>query len=122
MPINWLSAADRERLVRFPSSLPETDLLSFFTLTKEDRRFVKRHYGAGGQLGSALQTCALRFLGFIPGDLGSAPEAAVEFLAHQLEMPSESLAEYGKRRHTRNDHAGEIERYLGFRSPDEAEW
>jgi Domain of unknown function (DUF4158) len=122
MPINWLTAADRDRLARFPSRIPETDLISFFTLTKEDRRFVKRHYGAGGQLGIALQLCALRFLGFIPGELDSAPEAAVEFLAHQLDVPSESLAEYGRRRHTRNDHAGEIESYLGFRSAGAAAW
>jgi hypothetical protein len=100
--------------------MSETDLISFFTLTKEDRRFVKRHYGASGQLGVALQLCALRFLGFIPEDLESAPEAAIEFLTRQLEIPIEALDDYGKR--TRSDHAGEIERYLGFRHADAGEW
>jgi Domain of unknown function (DUF4158) len=112
MPVYWLTAADRDRLLRFPQNMSETDLISFFTLTKEDQRFVKRHYGAG-QLGVALQLCALRFLGFIPEDLESAPEAAIEFLTRQLEIPIETLDDYGKRKRTRSDHAGEIERYLG---------
>jgi Domain of unknown function (DUF4158) len=83
---------------------------------------VKRHYGASGQLGVALQLCALRFLGFIPEDLESAPEAAIEFLTRQFEIPIEALDDYGKRKRTRRDHAGEIERYLGFRHTDAEEW
>jgi Domain of unknown function (DUF4158) len=122
MPVNWLTAADRDRLLRFPGSISETDLISFFTLTTEDRRFVKRHYGASGQLGIALQLCALRFLGFIPDDLESAPEAALDFLARQLEIPIETLDDYSKRNRTRSDHAGEIERYLGFRQANAEEW
>jgi hypothetical protein len=109
MPVNWLTAADRDQLLRFPPSISETDLISFFTLTKEDRRFVKRHYGASGQLGVALQLCALRFLGFIPDDLESAPEMAISFLARQLEIPIEALADYGGRNRTRSDHTGEME-------------
>jgi Domain of unknown function (DUF4158) len=49
MPANWLTDADRARLVRFPARIPEADLISFFTLTTEDLRFVKRHYGAAGR-------------------------------------------------------------------------
>jgi hypothetical protein len=97
MPVNWLTAADRDRLLRFPQNISETDLISFFTLTKEDRCFVKRHYGASGQLGVALQLCALRFLGFIPDDLESAPEAAIAFLARQIEIQIEALDDYGER-------------------------
>lgn len=115
MPVNWLTAADRDRLLRFPQNMSESDLISFFTLTKEDRRFVRRHYGASGQLGVALQLCALLFLGSIHDDLESAPEAAIEFLARQIEIPIEALDDYRKHKRTRSDHAGEIERYLGFR-------
>jgi len=103
-------------------SISETVLISFFTLTKEDRRFVKRHYGASGQLDVALQLCALRFLGFIPDALESAPEAAISFLARQLEIPIEALADYAGLNRTRSDHAGEIERYLGFRQANAEEW
>jgi hypothetical protein len=76
-------------LFRFLLCISETYLISFFTLRKEDRRFVKRHYGAIGQLGVALQLYALRFLGFIPDALESAPEAEISFLARQLEIPIE---------------------------------
>jgi hypothetical protein len=122
MPVNWLTAVDHDRLLRFPQNISETDLISFFTLTKEDRRFVERHYGASGQLGVALQLCALRFLGFIPDDLEGAPEAVISFLARQLDIPIETLADYGRRKRTRSDHTGEIERYLGFRRANAEEW
>src|SRR5882724_1306066 len=66
MPIDFLTAAERERLNRFPEPIPDDDLRVFFTLSDEDQLEVGKQRGAHNQLGFALQLCALRYLGFAP--------------------------------------------------------
>ena len=84
MPIDFLTAAERERLNRFPDPIPDEELRVFFTLSDRDTQEVCKQRGASNQLGFALQLCALRYLGFAPNDLGTAPDAAVTFVAQQL--------------------------------------
>lgn len=52
MPVNWLTDADRARLDRFPASISEADLISFFTLWR--RRTT-------GRSASTLRTAFSRF-------------------------------------------------------------
>ena len=73
MPIDFLTVTERERLNRFPESIPDEDLRVFFTLSDRDTQEVHKQRGAANQLGFALQLCALRYLGFAPDDLRSSP-------------------------------------------------
>ena len=84
MPIEFLTAAERERLNRFPETIPDEDLRVFFTLSDRDIQEVRKQRGATNQLGFALQLCALRYLGFAPDDVGLTPAEAVTFVAQQL--------------------------------------
>ena len=70
MPIDFLTAAERERLNRFPEWISDEDLRVFFTLSERDMQEVHKQRGAPNQLGFALQLCALRYLGFAPDDWG----------------------------------------------------
>jgi TnpA family transposase len=114
MPIDFLTAAERERLNRFPEPMPDEDLRVFFTLSDRDIQEVRKQRGAPNQLGFALQLCALRYLGFAPDDLGATPEAAVAFVAQQLGVPPAAIAVYGSRLHTRTTHLQQVQAYLGF--------
>ena len=67
------------------------------------------------RLGYALQLCALRFMGFVPDDLSSAPPEAVAFVAQQLAVEPDVLAAYGARAHTRQDHLHAVQTHLGYR-------
>jgi TnpA family transposase len=122
MAVNWLSAVERARLVQFPENISETDLIRFFTLTKQDLRFIRKYYGATGRLGVAMQLCSLRFLGFIPEDLHKAPKQVIEFIAGQFGVSAKSLKRYGSRNRTRSVHTREVEKYLGFRPIDSPRW
>ena len=114
MPIDFLTAAERERLNCFPEPIPDEDLRVFFTLSDQDIAEVRKQRGAPNQLGFALQLCALRYLGFAPDDLGTAPDAAVTFVAQQLGVSPAAIAAYGGRIHTRTTHLQQVQAYLGF--------
>jgi Domain of unknown function (DUF4158) len=115
MPIGFLTAADRARLNRFPEQIPHEDLSAFFLLSEADHETINRHREAHTRLGFALQLCALRYLGFAPDDLQTAPPVAVEYVAQQLSVAPQALAAYGARRPTRTTDFQQAQTYLHFR-------
>src|SRR5262249_59097830 len=81
VPTGFLPAAERERLASFPAQITRGDLLTDFTLSRADRRQIPRTASAANRLGFALQLGALRYLGFSPDDLSTAPEAGFRLRA-----------------------------------------
>ncbi len=114
VPPAVLTDGERQRLARFPTEISADDLTRHFILSPRDLEFVATHRGDHNRLGVALQLCALRFLGFVPDDLATAPLPAVAMVARQLHAASASLAAYGDRPHTRTDHLAEVMAHLGF--------
>ena len=115
MPIGFLTAAERDRLNRFPAQIPDDDLFAFFQLSEADHTAINQQREDHTRLGFALQLCALRYLGFAPDDLRTAPREAVVYVARQLRLPAEALAAYGRRIPTRTMHLQQVQAYLGFR-------
>ena len=62
----FISLSDREHPNRFPSDIPEDDLISFFTLSVIDKGLVLNRRGDHNRLGFAVQLCTLRYLGYCP--------------------------------------------------------
>ena len=122
MPIGFLTEAERERLSRFPDEIPYDDLSAYFTLSDNDIQEIQRQRGDHNRLGFTLQLCALRYLGFAPNDMSTAPPAAVHFIARQLDLAPEVLQIYGQRIHTRTDHLLQVQVYLGFRKATSLTW
>jgi len=118
MPGSFLSEADRERLRNFPRHIPSDDLITYFTLSPTDMAWVQRHRGDHNRLGTALQLCAIRYLGFCPDDLSRAPAKSLGYLSDQLKIPMTALDAYGVRVHTRTDHFLEAAAYLNFRNAE----
>jgi hypothetical protein len=94
MPVQILSDAEREAWSRFPERIEEDALGAFFTLRAGESEAIRRLYGDQNRLAVALQVCVLRWLGFIPDDLWSAPGRAVSYLAEQLDVTAEVLTDY----------------------------
>ena len=115
MPGRVFTEQERKRLDAFPAEIAESDLIRYFTLSGSDLEFVRRQRGDYNRLGFAFQLCALRYLGFAPDDLTTAPATAITFLADQLEVSPAVLHSYGARSQTRTDHLQQIQLYLGFR-------
>jgi TnpA family transposase len=121
MPGQFLSSAERERLERFPAEVSPADLIAFFTLSPSDLAQVPVRAAPYNRLGFALQLCALRYLGFSPDDLTTAPVDVLQHLAKQVMASPDSVPEYGRRPQTRTDHLQAIIPYLGFRKATPAD-
>ena len=121
MPVQFLSDAQRESLSRFPGEIPPDDVVTFFTLSESDKDQIPKTSSNYNRLGFALGLCALRYLGFCPDDLTTAPTEVIEYLAYQLGVGSDDINLYGKRYHTRTDHLQKIQHYLEFRKAGSAE-
>ena len=115
MPGSFLNDTERERLRGFPAEIPSEDLIGYFTLSERDLLLIRGQRRAHNRLGFALQVCALRYLGFVPAKLHSAPPAAVGHLAEQLGVAPRCLAQYGERSQTRTSHLQGVLVHLGFR-------
>ena len=116
MSSSFLSASEQARLNRFPEQISHEDLITFFTLSDKDTTVVAKQRGSTNRLGFALQICALRYLGFAPDDLSTAPWDAIAFVAQQLTVAPEAVHAYGNRINTRTTHYQQIQAYLGFRT------
>lgn len=112
----FISLSDRENLNRFPSDIPEDDLIAFFTLSTTDKALLVNKRKDHNRLGFALQLCTVRYLGYCPNDLINIPATVISYLAKQLEIisPVDLLIRYGQRQHTRTDHLQEIMAFLGY--------
>jgi Domain of unknown function (DUF4158) len=64
MQVQLLSAAEPDRVNRFPSAITDEELITFFTPSAEDQQQIQNHAGPHTRLGFGLELCALRFMGF----------------------------------------------------------
>ena len=119
MPVRFFTDAERERLDLFPEEVEHNDLVTFFTLSSSDKAEIPVYSAAHNRLGFVLQLGALRFMGFVPDDLASAPASVVHYIANQMNIEPGLFAEYGVRDHTRTDHLRRIAQYVGYRKADE---
>ncbi|WP_255659615.1 DUF4158 domain-containing protein [Pseudonocardia sp. ICBG1293] len=90
-----------------------------FTLAPADVAFVDpgRGRGAADRLGLAVAVCSLSWLGFVPDEVASAPQAAVVRLAEQLRVDPAVIGSYGRRAKTATEHLRLAAQYLGWRPP-----
>jgi len=115
MPVGFLTEAERLRLTTFPANTDSSDLLAYFTLSPSDLKAVRRHTAERNRLGFALQLCALRYLGFIPTDLGGAAEDIVQYVSQQIDVEPAVLDSYATRAETRQRHIRDVIAHLSFR-------
>jgi len=93
-------------------ALPTTEagIIQHYTLSKEDISIICRRRRSWNRLGFAIQLCGLRYPGRLlrPGEL--VPEAIVRYVAQQLDVLPEDLADYAARSQTRYDQLDALRR------------
>ena len=121
MPVRFLSDPELARLSSWPDEIAEHDLVTFFTLTSDDSRWLAGfNVRVENRLGAAVQLCTLPWLGWIPDDLTGCPAAALDRLADALASrpmtcPSLLAAYGGWEGRTRRDHRALVLTRLGWR-------
>ena len=122
MPVQFFTTSQRENLNRFPQNIEHNDVITYFTLSERDLAEIPIYSHAANRLGFALQLGALRFMGFFPTPLQSAPSGVVSYVANQIGVEPTVLLEYGQRVHTVSDHQRKISAYLNYRKADDKDW
>lgn len=115
MPGKFLTSVERERLNKFPEEISSADIFAFFRLSECDIAQLPMKSKNYNRLGFALQLCTLRYLGFCPDDLMTAPLSVISYVANQIDVDADVISFYSQREQTRTEHLTKISDYLGFR-------
>ncbi len=116
MPTRLLSDPELEQLMAWPPEVAHSDLVEFFTLGREDLRWLRSHAGTTNRLGLAIQVCALRYLGFIPDDVGTPPAEILARVAKAVGAAPSALSRYvtGVSARVRREHAVSVLGHCGW--------
>jgi TnpA family transposase len=119
-----LSEEEAEQLSSWPPEVARSDLVAHFTLSIEDRRWVRSHRGAAERIGLAVQLCGLGYLGFVPADLASTPREVVAFVATQIGVAVATFTRYAREvdGRTRRRHVAAVVEQAGWRLCGPGEW
>ncbi len=109
-------AVTREQLgelLALPVAEPE--LIRHWTLSAGDLAAIERRRRDPNQLGFALQLCAFRYPGRLLRPREVIPEAALAFVADQLRVAPDALANYAARHQTRREQLRALRTTFGSR-------
>jgi TnpA family transposase len=113
-----LSDPERDQLLGVPTG--QDDLARLYTLETADFDLIRLRRENRNRLGVGLQLALLRYPGAtlaqILDRISGIPEELLSFIAEQLDIPAEAIADYAARDQTMTDHARELAMTLGLRS------
>ena len=97
-------------------ALPTTEpvLIQHWMLSPTDLAAVERRRGDPNQLGFALQLCAFRYPGRLLRLNEAVPAPALRFVAEQLGIAPQALADYAGRGQTRREQLDALRAAFGF--------
>jgi TnpA family transposase len=114
-----LSAEERRRLFGVP--VDQDALARLYTFEPRDIDLILARREERNQLGFALQLALIRHPGLTLSQVNAPPnpdlDPLVDFIARQVDLPANMLADYAVREQTMTDHAREIGAALGLRPP-----
>lgn len=108
-----LNARQRAKLFDLPTD--QEALLRHYTLADDDIEHIQSRRRAHNRFGFALQLCVFRYPGrlLVPGEV--IPSEITEFLASQLGLNADDLADYAHRAETRREHLADLREIYGYK-------
>ena len=106
---------DRQRAVLFDLPTDQAALLRHYTLADDDLEIIRARRRPHNRFGFALQLCALRYPGRLLAPGEAIPEEVTRFLAAQLGLRPDDLADYAAREETRREHLAALREVYGYK-------
>jgi len=110
-----LSDAQREVLETAHFFLDDREIAGYWTLSEQDLVRIERRRRDSNRFGFAVQLCLLRYPGWPATRRDKLPLPLLQYVAEQLQIPTEHVEEYARREPTRTEHLQEIMDLYGFR-------
>ncbi len=107
-----LTAAERQAILALPTD--EAMLIRHWSLDEQDLALLRTRRRDDTRLGLALQLCALRYPGRLIRPAETIPQDAAMFLAEQLGVDPDALADFARRAPTRYERWAILRRRFGF--------
>jgi TnpA family transposase len=107
-----LTDAERQNLLALPTD--DETLIRHWSLDDDDHRLLETRRRDDTRLGLALQLCALRYPDRLIQRGEIIPEASLAFLAEQLGINPEALANFARRSPTRYEQLAVLRQHYGF--------
>lgn len=115
MPVNFLTAAQRERFGRYAADPSPEDLTRFFHLTEDDKALIANCRRDHSRLGFAVQLGTVRYLGTFLEDHTNVPANVLETVGRQLGISNLGCIQEYQAGEQRWTHASEIKAKFGYR-------
>ena len=90
-------------------------MLHHYTLSDDDLEIIRARRRPHNRFGFALQLCALRYPGRLLGPGEVIPLAVSRFIAAQLGLKPDDLADYAMREETRREHLQVLRALYGYK-------
>lgn len=87
MPVNFLTATQRERYCNYPDELSPDEIARHFHLDDADLVWIATKRRDSSRLGYALQLSTVRFLGAFLDDPTAVPTPVLKAIAKQIGVP-----------------------------------
>jgi len=107
-----LTDAERHNFLALPTD--DESLIRHWTLDGDDHRLLQTRRRDDTRLGLALQLCALRYPGRLIQRGETIPENSLAFLAEQLGVEPQVLANFARRAPTRYEQLAILRQHYGF--------
>jgi TnpA family transposase len=114
MPVDFLTATQRQRYGRYPDSLSADELARNFHLDDDDIERIASKRRDSGRLGFALQLATVRFLGTFLEDPAAVPFTVLHFVAAQIEVADLTCVSAYRQSEQRWRHTAEIRARYGY--------
>lgn len=114
MPVNFLTAAQRERFGRYAADPAPKDIARYFHLTEDDKALIASRRGEHSRLGFAVQLGTVRFLGTFLEDQAHVPASVLEAVGRQLGISNLGCIQAYQGGEQRLVHAAEIKSKFGY--------
>ena len=115
MPVNFLTAVQRERFGRYVVAPSPEDLARFFHLTEDDKALIANRRRDHSRLGFAVQLGTVRYLGTFLEDQTNVPASVLETMGCQLGISNLGCIQEYQAGEQRWIHASEIKAKFGYR-------
>ncbi len=114
MPVDFLTATQRQRYGHYPDSFSADELARNFHLDDDDRECIANKRRDSSRLGFALQLVTVRFLGTFLEDPAAVPFTVLHFVAAQIEVADLTCVAAYRQSEQRWRHTAEIRARYGY--------